>query len=268
MNVRGAAASSSTQYEYSSGETCIPLTQLEFNRTLAVLSGRRSIRTGPSPVANNGRHWTPSRSRENAETVKYIQQVVQACKIVKPWTGEETAQTQPLRSSVKIKMNQLPRIMQKILSNRIRNSKEQRETDCWTPSEFVNDSLFWHNFYRRFHRSTDLILSASLCQEAQNWANYLAHTDTFAYQNKTVYGQNLFCRKLTDKANNLNGPFTQLIWADTKQLGVGKSISRSGRLFVVANYYPKGNINGQYSNNIHVNKYFECFKTSKLDLMQ
>lgn len=54
----------------------------------------------------------------------------------------------------------------------------------------------------------------------------------------------------------LAGPFTQLVWSDTKELGVGKARSRSGRVFVVANYQPKGNVNGRYVNNVHVNKYF------------
>lgn len=195
-----------------------------------------------------------------------------------------------------------------------------------------------------------------MCEEAQSWANHLAHTDTFAYQNKINHGQNIFCRKPTDptaeidgKVNwafirlssrifvlqvvkrrsfliesvlivsgkavvrewyssskvfkprknpkmysaNINsgnrrtlpkcgmrkrkklyfffiyitGPFTQLIWSNTKELGVGKACSRSGRIFVVANYNPRGNVNGQYVNNVHMNQYFLPVNKKKLEIV-
>lgn len=41
-----------------------------------------------------------------------------------------------------------------------------------------------------------------LCKEAQDWANHLAHSDTFAYQNKIDYGQNLLCRRQTDRKSS------------------------------------------------------------------
>lgn len=63
----------------------------------------------------------------------------------------------------------------------------------------------------------------------------------------------------------LQGPFTQLVWSNTKELGVGKACSRSGRTIVVANYLPKGNVNGQYVNNVHMNQYFLPANKKKLD---
>ncbi|XP_050533827.1 uncharacterized protein LOC126901433 isoform X2 [Daktulosphaira vitifoliae] len=234
MNIRGVASTGNQPNR----STSYSLGQLDINQTLSILYGHRSIRTGPSPVANNGKYWTPNKRRENAETVKYIKQVVQACKIAKPWTDERASQTISYTHESKIKLDQLPQVMQK------------------------------------------------LCQHAQDLANYLAHTDTFAYQNQSKYGQSLFCRKLLDftietngkevvrhwyssskvfkprknssmfSANINSGPFTQLVWRDTKYLGVGRACNKLGKEFIVANYLPKGNINGQYLKNVHINKLF------------
>lgn len=46
------------------------------------------------------------------------------------------------------------------------------------------------------------------------------------------------------------GHFTQLIWARSRYFGVGKACSRSGKVIVVANYEPVGNVSGQFQNNV------------------
>ena len=46
------------------------------------------------------------------------------------------------------------------------------------------------------------------------------------------------------------GHFTQVVWKSSKELGVGKATSRSGRIYVVANYYPPGNYQGQFAQNV------------------
>jgi Cysteine-rich secretory protein family len=46
------------------------------------------------------------------------------------------------------------------------------------------------------------------------------------------------------------GHFTQVVWKSSKELGVGKAKSRSGRIYVVANYYPPGNYQGQFAQNV------------------
>ncbi|KAF0754685.1 Golgi-associated plant pathogenesis-related protein 1-like [Aphis craccivora] len=62
-------------------------------------------------------------------------------------------------------------------------------------------------------------------------------------------------------------PFIQLVWSNTKELGIEKACSRSGRIIVVANYYPKGNLNGQYANNEHTNQYFFPANKKKLEFI-
>lgn len=46
------------------------------------------------------------------------------------------------------------------------------------------------------------------------------------------------------------GHFTQLVWASTNLFGVGKARSRSGKILVVANYRPAGNISGLFKDNV------------------
>ena len=50
-------------------------------------------------------------------------------------------------------------------------------------SKFVTELLDWHNLLRARHGVKGLALDTSLCKKAQNWANYLAHTNEFHYQN-------------------------------------------------------------------------------------
>lgn len=41
-----------------------------------------------------------------------------------------------------------------------------------------------------------------------------------------------------------------MVWASTKFFGVGKARSRSGKILVVANYRPPGNISGLFKDNV------------------
>lgn len=43
------------------------------------------------------------------------------------------------------------------------------------------------------------------------------------------------------------GHFTQLVWKDSKELGVGMSKNSKGQVYVVANYDPPGNYVGKYA---------------------
>lgn len=59
---------------------------------------------------------------------------------------------------------------------------------------FAVDCLFWHNVFRAKHGSPPLVLSYPLVQMAQEWANYLAHTDSFKYRNTEGVGENLMSK--------------------------------------------------------------------------
>lgn len=44
--------------------------------------------------------------------------------------------------------------------------------------------------------------------------------------------------------------FTQLVWKDSKQLGVGMKKNSKGQVYVVCNYDPPGNYVGEYSRKV------------------
>ena len=53
--------------------------------------------------------------------------------------------------------------------------------------------------------------------------------------------------KIGDTKNNFSevGHYTQMVWIQTTQVGIAYSKSKSGKVYVVARYYPAGNIIGQ-----------------------
>lgn len=46
------------------------------------------------------------------------------------------------------------------------------------------------------------------------------------------------------------GHFTQVVWVGTQEVGVGISSTPDGKVFVVANYLPAGNMMGQFAENV------------------
>lgn len=46
------------------------------------------------------------------------------------------------------------------------------------------------------------------------------------------------------------GHFTQVVWRGSKKLGVAKVENNKGQVFVVANYDPPGNYQGQFEQNV------------------
>lgn len=146
--------------------------------------------------------------------------------------------------------------------------------------DFIFECLCWHNEYRMRHGAPALTISSELCEMASQWANHLASTNELYYQIGTNYGQNIFCcpanSLLTDLSGqevatywystsrrydyfkeshllhtNVNtGHFSQMVWRASRYFGVSKSISKTGKLFVVAYYYPAGNVMGEFRQNV------------------
>lgn len=46
------------------------------------------------------------------------------------------------------------------------------------------------------------------------------------------------------------GHFTQLVWVGSREMGVAKAASSSGAQYVVARYYPAGNVLGAFPANV------------------
>ncbi|KAI1285782.1 Golgi-associated plant pathogenesis-related protein 1 [Halotydeus destructor] len=147
--------------------------------------------------------------------------------------------------------------------------------------QFAREALESHNLLRSLHNSPPLQLSEQLCTEAQNWANFLAKSDSHLYRNQDGVGENLLLRTASPSKLDQNGDqvsrfwykegdnfdlqnigdtsyqnlravrhFTQMIWVSSKLFGIGKAVTPSGKLVVVANYLPGGNVSGMFAQNV------------------
>ncbi|KAG8192347.1 hypothetical protein JTE90_002167 [Oedothorax gibbosus] len=146
--------------------------------------------------------------------------------------------------------------------------------------EFVQECLRIHNHYRADHGSPCLHLSTEVSAFSQKWADRLAKEDHFHHSNHPKYGENLFVSYMSDNSLPMAtakevveswyaeqkfypfgchitrdiiykaGHFTQVIWRNSRELGIGRSISRTNRVYVVANYFPAGNVFNKFEDNV------------------
>ncbi|XP_070157479.1 uncharacterized protein [Polyergus mexicanus] len=240
---------------------------------------------GISIIHTSSENWPPSRKREEAKALENLRKRVEQSKLYKADRIVDPVVSTSSSLNYEQTQQQLdnrPKLLKKILSNRpmsITLDRSDLETD-WRDSEFITECLCWHNVYRQRHNAPPLTMSPQLCEYAQSWANHLAHTNTFYYRNDRNVGHNLYCRPGSGIPGDVTGPevasywysavrqydflkepdvlhanvnaghFTQLIWASSRYFGVGKAHSRSGKIIVVANYEPVGNVSGQFQNNV------------------
>lgn len=143
---------------------------------------------------------------------------------------------------------------------------------------FILECLEAHNNYRRTHHAPPLVLNKDLCQMAETYSKHLAdnvgelvHSVNRHYKIGNV-GENLYyCKNKfptgtyvtstwydeikeydynTVFGNAATGHFSQVVWKGTTDIGVGCTRNEKGQLFVVAHYYPCGNLNTCYKENV------------------
>jgi uncharacterized protein YkwD len=124
-----------------------------------------------------------------------------------------------------------------------------------------------HNQWRRDAGVPELAWSDSLAQSAQAWADHLAESCEMRHSQERDYGENLAWaagrrlspdrvvglwgheKKHYDLKNNrcaerqICGHYTQMVWADTREVGCGRAICGGAEVWV-CHYYPEGNIPG------------------------
>ncbi|XP_033096957.1 uncharacterized protein LOC117101177 [Anneissia japonica] len=141
--------------------------------------------------------------------------------------------------------------------------------------KFQKEALESHNEYRSMHGTPKLKLADDLNKIAQAYAEELAKTDSFRHSKCDGIGENLamhFSSKSTDYCGGEatkqwyseiekykfdrpgftpgTGHFTQVVWAETKEMGIGKAVTRSGKVIAVANYRPTGNMLSKFKDNV------------------
>ncbi|ELT97570.1 hypothetical protein CAPTEDRAFT_178888 [Capitella teleta] len=156
---------------------------------------------------------------------------------------------------------------------------------------FLDTCLKRHNEYRKRHQVPQMKLNTCMSAVAQKWAEHLAKTNTFAHSKDrevdgkkmgeniamkyTSSGDDFTGEQVTDQwysevqKYNFNGTgggggtghFTQVVWKESVELGVGKAQTQDGKWLVVANYLPAGNFMGKYKENV-----FPA-KDGKIDLL-
>eukprot|EP00939_MAST-03C_sp_MAST-3C-sp1_P003777 g3777.t1 len=128
----------------------------------------------------------------------------------------------------------------------------------------------YQNQLRAVHGVPPLTYDSNVARTAQEWANHLRNIGTLTHGNMKNHGQNLavsisdvsgekVCQIWYDEgeAYDYNEPgwnkdctnFTQMIWKSTKKIGVGVAKRPDGMVYIVAHYYPAGNV-GSFRNNV------------------
>lgn len=141
--------------------------------------------------------------------------------------------------------------------------------------EDAQEVLDHHNKIRRDLGIPPLTWNEDVAAYAQAWANKLANTNNCNLKHhvnsQQGYGENLYgassaesfkplaasaawlsekekytYRKLGKGNWFATAHYTQMIWKNTKEIGVGVATCPSGGVIVVANYNPAGNYSGEY----------------------
>ncbi len=140
--------------------------------------------------------------------------------------------------------------------------------------EEAQEALDFHNEVRKDVRSPPLEWSAELAGFAQAWADELAATGCKMKHRpssgkwRQEYGENIYwCSGFTASARDASenwhseirdykhqpvnanifpkcGHYTQMVWKDSRRLGIGVAKCRDGEMIIVANYDPPGNYFG------------------------
>ncbi|KAH9361308.1 hypothetical protein HPB48_006870 [Haemaphysalis longicornis] len=118
--------------------------------------------------------------------------------------------------------------------------------------------------------------SFQLCRYAQEWADTLAKRDAFSHRPNNKYGENIYMAWSSDPTKEVtgreavdswyseikqhqfggeprslgSGHFTQVIWKGSTELGTARARTATGKLLVVANYNPAGNMIGSFAQNV------------------
>lgn len=143
--------------------------------------------------------------------------------------------------------------------------------------EFISESVTVHNAFRNLHSASPLILNVNISKIAQSHADFLVRNGTLRQSynkfNDTQLGENILSisgkewfsgeeatkywydgSKKYDYKNGTfsrdTGSFTQLVWRDTRLIGFGVSVSNDGTIYIVANYFPPGNVVGKFTENV------------------
>ena len=178
------------------------------------------------------------------------------------------------QNTLKNKKNSNDSIINENLNEKMLNSENtiyRNEFD----HNFIKTKLIQQiNIYRAKHHSEPLIFDKNISIISQNHAEKIAREENIELSLNEYQGEELgeiifSCINdispkelvniwyLKDSTNyNYSNPnpnpsnFTQLIWKNSKYIGIGYSKTKNDVIYLVLNFYPSGNINGQFIENV------------------
>lgn len=142
-----------------------------------------------------------------------------------------------------------------------------------------NEVLDAHNKHRKNHGAGILVINKELNKIAQKWATHLAKNNKFEHSSNTLNGSRLgenIAAKWSSQTSNFpgdtlvqqwydeephhvydknptvlkSGHFTQVVWKESRELGVGCALDSKGKVILVCNYFPAGNVMGKFIDNV------------------
>ncbi|XP_060558479.1 uncharacterized protein LOC132718772 isoform X2 [Ruditapes philippinarum] len=145
--------------------------------------------------------------------------------------------------------------------------------------DFIDDAVKVHNELRAKHGAPKLKHTKDLSDYAQKWAENLAANNDFKHSDCVHkgerIGENICCKWSSTGADYTgreaceqwyseiskhdfhseprtlgSGHFTQMVWKGSKEMGIGKAKTSGGKVIVVANYRPAGNLVGHFVENV------------------
>lgn len=139
-------------------------------------------------------------------------------------------------------------------------------------TDFDDNIVKRHNVLRAQHGAPPLKWSPAIAKVAQNWANTNARDDKMHHRDPNTYGENIYWvsggnptgagvvnswygeiaqYNYSKPGFTMNtGHFTQVVWKGSHEIGCGSAKSKRGGTYVVCNYSPPGNYEGQYPGNV------------------
>ncbi|KAF2362056.1 CAP domain [Trinorchestia longiramus] len=188
------------------------------------------------------------------------------------WMGEFTEQVPPVGGFSDSLLNKVAVKLQKAAVGDGSSSSSSDEEE-----DFTEAVLKAHNDYRLKHGVTPLKISKKLNKTAGDWAKTIAKRDRLEHRPNNDYGENIYSKWNSRPNHSIGGKepvdswyseiknhvfgkeptslatghFTQVVWADSKELGVGMARNKSsGKLYVVCNYNPPGNMVGSFAKKV------------------
>ena len=106
--------------------------------------------------------------------------------------------------------------------NKLKHSKKTRNGE--------NLAMFYESVYS-LGKKTSLYSATPLYDASIEWYNEIKN---YKYSKIKRY-----------RIGPAIGHYTQMIWENTREVGIASAVSRNGKVYVVARYYPRGNYLGE-----------------------